>query len=97
MQMNPDTGGAWLSSARVVKCLVKSNNERNPRLELPVRLLRDCRCKLEEGEDDVKSSCPLRPGRHMCYNGWDNTKQTEREAKRTNPSSVRIAGCNSPA
>ncbi|GJR96813.1 hypothetical protein Tco_0268987 [Tanacetum coccineum] len=27
--------------------------------------------KLEEGEDDVKSSCPLCPGRHMCYNGWD--------------------------
>ena len=24
------TGGAWLSSARVVRCLVKSNNERNP-------------------------------------------------------------------
>ena len=28
------TGGAWLSSARVVRCLVKSNNERNPRLQL---------------------------------------------------------------
>ncbi|XLT05919.1 hypothetical protein HN51_044668 [Arachis hypogaea] len=25
----------------------------------------------EEGEDDVKSSCPLCPGRHTCYNGWD--------------------------
>ncbi|GFP83148.1 hypothetical protein PHJA_000458200, partial [Phtheirospermum japonicum] len=23
--------------------------------------------KLEEGEDDVKSSCPLCPGRHTCY------------------------------
>uniref|UniRef100_A0A7N0UMY3 Uncharacterized protein n=1 Tax=Kalanchoe fedtschenkoi TaxID=63787 RepID=A0A7N0UMY3_KALFE len=22
-----------------------------------------------EGEDDVKSSCPLCPGRHTCYNG----------------------------
>ena len=26
----PVTGGAWLSSARVVRCSVKSDNERNP-------------------------------------------------------------------
>ena len=26
----PETGGAWLSSARVVRCWVKSRNERNP-------------------------------------------------------------------
>ncbi|KAI5431016.1 hypothetical protein KIW84_035241 [Lathyrus oleraceus] len=25
--------------------------------------------KPEEGEDDVKSSCPLCPGLHKCYNG----------------------------
>jgi len=25
--------------------------------------------KLEEGEDDVKSACPLNPGLHTCYNG----------------------------
>ena len=29
------TGGAWLSSARVVRCWVKSRNERNPRRVLP--------------------------------------------------------------
>ena len=29
------TGGAWLSSARVVRCWVKSRNERNPCLMLP--------------------------------------------------------------
>ena len=35
----PETGAAWLSSARVVRCWVKSRNERNPRLQLPsVRL-----------------------------------------------------------
>src|ERR1700754_2842344 len=28
----PETGAAWLSSARVVRCWVKSRNERNPRL-----------------------------------------------------------------
>ncbi len=33
------TGAAWLSSARVVRCWVKSRNERNPYpLLLPVRL-----------------------------------------------------------
>ncbi|PIC97790.1 hypothetical protein CSV68_16650, partial [Sporosarcina sp. P29] len=29
------TGGAWLSSARVVRCWVKSRNERNPYPLLP--------------------------------------------------------------
>ena len=28
------TGAAWLSSARVVRCWVKSRNERNPHLQL---------------------------------------------------------------
>ncbi|KAG9438787.1 hypothetical protein H6P81_021267 [Aristolochia fimbriata] len=54
---NADTGGAWLSSARAVRCWVKSRNERNP----------TAGDKPEEGEDDVKSSCPLCPGRHTCY------------------------------
>ena len=31
----PHTGAAWLSSARVVRCWVKSRNERNPRPQLP--------------------------------------------------------------
>ena len=33
------TGGAWLSSARVVRCWVKSRNERNPRRVLPATRL----------------------------------------------------------
>ena len=35
MLRNMNTGGAWLSSARVVRCWVKSRNERNPCLVLP--------------------------------------------------------------
>ncbi len=31
--------------------------------------------KLEEGGDDVKSSWPLCPGLHTCYNGWYKAKQ----------------------
>src|ERR1700675_326851 len=69
-----DTGAAWLSSARVVRCWVKSRNERNPHPLLPPGHAEHSRgtasVKLEEGGDDVKSSCPLRPGRHTCYNGW---------------------------
>ena len=26
--------------------------------------------------DDVKSSCPLRPGLHTYYNGWDRRQRT---------------------
>ena len=57
------TGGAWLSSARVVRCWVKSRNERNPYPQLPAHegghSVETARDNLEEGGDDVKSSCPL--------------------------------------
>ena len=70
------TGAAWLSSARVVRCWVKSRNERNPHLQLPSGLAGhsgETACdKQEEGGDDVKSSWPLRAGLHTCYNGGDN-------------------------
>ena len=69
----PNTGAAWLSSARVVRCWVKSRNERNPRLQLPACLGGHSEGtagdKPEEGGDDVKSSWPLRVGLHTCYNG----------------------------
>jgi len=39
------------------------------------RTLRRRLRKEEEGEDDVKSSWPLRLGQHTCYNGKDNEKQ----------------------
>jgi hypothetical protein len=68
------TGGAWLSSARVVRCWVKSRNERNPYPMLPARNGGDswetAGVNSEEGGDDVKSSCPLCLGLHACYNGW---------------------------
>jgi hypothetical protein len=67
------TGAAWLSSARVVKCWVKSRNERNPYPYLPARNGGNSKetagDKPEEGGDDVKSSWPLRDGLHTCYNG----------------------------
>ncbi len=57
------TGVARLSSARAVKCRVKSLNERNPYCQLPTRNGGDsgktAGVKPEEGGDDVKSSWPL--------------------------------------
>ena len=85
------TGGAWLSSARVVRCWVKSRNERNPYSVLPARPFGgggDSRetagVNSEEGGDDVKSSCPLCLGLHTCYNGRYNElryREVERISK----------------
>src|ERR1700712_1591294 len=73
------TGAAWLSSARVVRCWVKSRNERNPFYQLPARNGGNsddtAGDKPEEGGDDVKSSWPLRPGLHTYYNGRDRGLQ----------------------
>ncbi len=70
------TGCSWSSSARVVRCWVKSRNERNPRRVLPAGPAGNSRgtagVNSEEGGDDVRSSCPLRPGLHACYNGRYN-------------------------
>ena len=75
----PETGAAWLSSARVVRCWVKSRNERNPRPQLPSGSAghsgETAGDKPEEGGDDVKSSWPLRAGLHTCYNGGDSGKR----------------------
>src|SRR3954462_14098161 len=73
------TGAASLSSARVVRCWVKSRNERNPRSQLPAGHAGDsgktAGAKPEEGGDDVKSSWSLRLGLHTCYNGRDSGSQ----------------------
>ena len=73
------TGAAWLSSARVVRCWVKSRNERNPHLQLPASYVghsaETAGDKPEEGGDDVKSSWPLWAGLHTCYNGGDRGRQ----------------------
>ena len=73
------TGGAWLSSARVVRCWVKSRNERNPYTVLPASEVGDsqrtARDNREEGGDDVKSSCPIWLGLHTYYNGTYKEKR----------------------
>ncbi len=74
-------GAAWLSSARVVRCWVKSRNERNPYpLLLSFIYMKEhsketATDNVEEGGDDVKSSWPLCPGLHTYYNGRNRGKQ----------------------
>ncbi len=78
-----ETGGAWLSSARVVRCWVKSRNERNPYYQLPASRVGDsgetAGDNSEEGGHDVKSSCPLCSGLHTCYNGRYREKRDREE------------------
>src|ERR1700753_930460 len=75
-----NTGAAWLSSARVVRCWVKSRNERNPHLQLPPGQAghseETAGDKPEEGGDDVKSSWPLQVGLHTYYNGGDSGQRS---------------------
>ena len=83
------TGGAWLSSARVVRCWVKSRNERNPCPMLPASKVghssETAGDDPEEGGDDVKSAWPLCPGLHTCYNGRYRGMQS-REVERISKS-----------
>jgi hypothetical protein len=91
------TGAAWPSSARVVRCWVKSRNERNPYRMLYFSC-ETARANREEGGDEVRSAWPLRLGPHTSYNGRYNAPRSrEVELIAPKPVSVRIAGCNSPA
>ncbi len=66
------TGAAWLSSARVVRCWVSPVTSATLVLSyqhLGGHSKETAGDKPEEGGDDVKSSWPLRPGLHTCYNG----------------------------
>ena len=88
-----ETGGAWLSSARVVRCWVKSRNERNPCCQLPAREGGDsgetAQINWEEGGDDVRSVWPLCPGLHTYYNAQyrgGRSREAE-EILKTGPSS----------
>src|ERR1700704_3135162 len=92
----PFTGGAWLSSARAVRCWVKSRNERNPYPQL------NCSGETagrnpEEGGDDVKSACPLCLGLHTCYNArYNELRYREVERKSKKRSSIGFGGASRP-
>ena len=73
-----------------MRCWVKSRNERNPYCQLPAGKAGysggTAPDKGEEGGDDVKSSWPLCPGLHTCYNGGYRVRRgREAEQNAENP------------
>ena len=94
------TGAAWLSSARVVRCWVKSRNERNSRSQLPA---------VRPGTlGGLPALSRRKVGTTSSHHGpyvWGHTRATMGATEGTDParvrqssnaSSVRIVGCNSP-
>ena len=98
-----NTGGAWLSSARVVRCWVKSRNERNPCVLLPPgrefgALWTDC-LALTRRKVGMTSSQDGPYGLGCTRTTMLDTegRETARWRKSQKLSPIRIAGCNSPA
>ena len=91
-------GAAWLSSARAVRCWVKSRNERNPYLQLPA--VRPG--TLERLPTQVERKVGMTSSHHGPY-VWGYTRDTmagpmgkaARLRKSPTPVSVRIGVCNS--
>ena len=84
-----------------MRCWVKSPNERNPCDQLPARQGGDsdqtAGVKPEEGGDDVKSSWPLCPGLHTCYNGADRASPGRRPRCPQKPPPSSDCGLTQPA
>ncbi len=78
-------GNAWPSSARAVRCPVKSGNERDLYLQLLTTNLwnrahcRDCLGNKEEGAGNDRSVCSESSGLHARNNGIDNGLQHRKE------------------
>ena len=79
---NEPRGSAWPSSARAVRCPVKSGNERDLHQQLLTRLARedrahrgDCSRNGEEGADNGRSVCSEYSRIHARNNGRDNGMQ----------------------
>ncbi len=95
---SPKTGAAWLSSARAVRCSVKSGNERNPCDVLDMSH-QTAQVNWEEGGDDVKSAWPSDALGYTHVTMGKNKGLLNRKVEPI-PSkfpSVQIGGCNSPS
>ncbi len=91
-------GAAWLSSARAVRCWVKSRNERNPYLQLPA--VRPG--TLERLPTQVERKVGMTSSHHGPYvRGYTRDTmagtmgKAARQRKSPKPVSVRIGVCNS--
>ena len=74
-----------VSCLRCTNCLVKSSNERDPRVQLLIsppgemHPVRTARVKWEEDEGDGRSVWPESHGLHVAYNGQDNGLRLRKE------------------
>ena len=95
------TGAAWLSSARVVRCWVKSRNERNPHRQLPsVRLGTLTKPPVTSRRKAGMTSSPHGPyglGYTRATMVVTVGRKTARSSKSPKAISVQIALCNSSA
>ena len=86
-------GSAWPSSARAVRCLVKSSNERDlyPQLRTTQSGNRahcgDCLGNKEEGAGNGRSVCSESSGLHARNTGADNGMQLRKEKRILEPAS----------
>src|SRR5579871_4220712 len=97
-----ETGVAWLSSARVVRCWVKSRNERNPHPMLPASSVgHSWGTAWVTGRKVGTTSSQHGPYalgyKHATMDGRQRDPMPRGGGNLTNPFSVQIAGCNSPA
>ncbi len=89
------TGAAWLSSARAVRCWVKSRNERNPYGQL--HIWPDCRSQTGGRWGRRQVSMALTPWATRTLQ-WPGQRVAKPQggANPPNPVPVRIGGCNPP-
>src|SRR3984957_8314089 len=95
------TGVAWLSSARVVRCWVKSRNERNPHPMLPASKVGNSWETAGVTRRKVRMTSsqhgPYTLGyKHATMDGTQRDPMPRGGGNLKNPFSVRIVGCNSP-
>jgi hypothetical protein len=89
------TGAAWLSSARAVRCWVKSRNERNPCGQLNALTGLPAANRRKVGMMSSQHGPYALGYTHATMAGTMGC-QAARWSQSPNPVSVRIVGCNSP-
>ncbi len=95
-----ETGGAWLSSARVVRCWVKSRNERNPYRPLLTGSAEDSDETAGDNSEEGGRRQIIMPlttwATHVLQWVQQRDARPQGGAKLRKVLSVQIVGCNPP-
>ncbi|KAL5989566.1 hypothetical protein ACLOJK_010459 [Asimina triloba] len=93
---NADTGGAWLSSARAIRCWVKSRNERNPRQRrryLPKKITdEEERCRDQVLVGGMEKSSLAGRWRNSARDGEDRIRRGDRLQKDPDQTNLHESG-----